>query len=140
MLHNVIYSNGGCSGFKPDFPFDLLSVRLFKPYLINSYSIDKHYNPVCRYCQGAKVLKKQSPYRLARTLLWWTQRGSIRATAVAWSLAVTTVHRTVALCRSSFEPRLKKQSPYRLAQTLLWWTQRGSNPRPFGCEPNALPN
>ena len=22
---------------------------------------------------------------------------------------------------------------------LIWWTRRGSNPRPLGCEPNALP-
>ena len=22
---------------------------------------------------------------------------------------------------------------------LFWWTRRGSNPRPLGCEPNALP-
>ena len=31
------------------------------------------------------------------------RRDSIRAPAGAWSLAVTTLHRSVALCRSSFE-------------------------------------
>ena len=31
------------------------------------------------------------------------RRDSIRASAGAWSLAVTTLHRSVALCRSSFE-------------------------------------
>ena len=50
----VIYSNGGCSGFEPDFPFDLLSVQLFKPYLINSYSIAYYYNLICWCWQGAK--------------------------------------------------------------------------------------
>ena len=39
------------------------------------------------------------------TTRWRRARDSTRASADAWSLAVTTVHRTVALCRSSFESR-----------------------------------
>ena len=41
---------------------------------------------------------------------WRRVRDSTRATAVAWSLAVTTVHRTVALCRSSFESHSKQKA------------------------------
>ena len=41
---------------------------------------------------------------------------AIRAPAGAWSLAVATVHRTVALSRSSFESLLKKEIP-RLDET-----------------------
>ena len=36
-------------------------------------------------------------------MLFLCPRGSIRAPAGAWSLAVTTLHRSVALYRSSFE-------------------------------------
>ena len=47
------------------------------------------------------------------TAVFWLRRQDLtRATAVAWSLAVTTVHRTVALCRSSFKScQIKKQQP-----------------------------
>ena len=37
--HLVKYSNGGCSGFEPDSLLHLLSVQLFKPYLLISYLI-----------------------------------------------------------------------------------------------------
>ena len=40
-----------------------------------------------------------------KCFFWRRARDSIRASADAWSLAVTTVHRTVALYRSSFESR-----------------------------------
>ena len=36
----VKYSNGGCSGLEPDSLLHLLSKKLFKPYLLISYSID----------------------------------------------------------------------------------------------------
>ena len=29
---------------------------------------------------------------------------------------------------------------YKVRIILFWWTRRGSNPRPLGCEPNALPS
>ena len=59
---------------------------------------------------------------------WWRQRGSTRAPAGAWSLAVTTVHRTVALCRSSFEPLCKRKNGHPLTRAaVFWWRQRGSN-------------
>ena len=32
-----------------------------------------------------------------------------------------------------------KETPYRLTRYGVLWTRRESNPRPFGCEPNALP-
>ena len=41
--------------------------------------------------------------------MWWTWWDSTRAPAGAWSLAVTTVHRTVALYRSSFESHSQKR-------------------------------
>lgn len=33
----------------------------------------------------------------------------------------------------------QKETPYRLIRYGVLWTRRESNPRPFGCEPNALP-
>ena len=33
----------------------------------------------------------------------------------------------------------QKETPYRLTRYGVLWTRRESNPRPFGCEPNALP-
>ena len=42
-------------------------------------------------------------------LIWSEWRDLTRAPAGAWSLAVTTVHRTVALCRSSFKSLLNKK-------------------------------
>ena len=50
--------------------------------------------------------KEKSHKNLSSYGFWRRARDSIRATAVAWSLAVTTVHRTVALYRSSFESLL----------------------------------
>ena len=47
--------------------------------------------------------KEKSHKNLSSYSFWRRAWDSIRATAVAWSLAVTTVHRTVALYRSSFE-------------------------------------
>ena len=47
---------------------------------------------------------------------------AIRAPAGAWSLAVATVHRTVALSRSSFESLLKKEIP-RLDETRNFLTR-----------------
>ena len=38
-----------------------------------------------------------------RLFCWPARRDSIRTPAGVWSLAVTTLHRSVALCRSSFE-------------------------------------
>ena len=46
------------------------------------------------------------------------RRDSIRASAGAWSLAVTTLHRSVALCRSSFES-LPMKKPTGLSSTDL---------------------
>ena len=33
----------------------------------------------------------------------------------------------------------QKETPYRVKRYGVLWTRRESNPRPFGCEPNALP-
>ena len=52
---------------------------------------------------------KRHPGLMPWCLFWWTRWDSTRATAVAWSLAVTTVHRTVALCRSSFKSHWKQK-------------------------------
>ena len=65
---------------------------------------------------------------------WRRARDSIRATAVAWSLAVTTVHRTVALYRSSFESLLnfckqKRTDTTRVSVPFSWRRARDSNPR-----------
>ena len=54
-------------------------------------------------CSVPPLTQKQATHAKRELPVWPARRDSIRATAVAWSLAVTTVHRTVALCRSSFE-------------------------------------
>ena len=61
---------------------------------------------------------------------WRPKQDSIRAPAGAWSLAVATVHRTVALCRSSFESVLaqKQQNTIRLDGVLLLAPQTGLEP------------
>ena len=38
-----------------------------------------------------------------------------------------------------FAKKKQKETPYRLTRYGVLWTRRESNPRPFGCEPNALP-
>ncbi len=65
---------------------------------------------------------------------WRRARDSIRATADAWSLAVTTVHRTVALYRSSFESLLnfckqKRTDTTRVSVPFSWRRAWDSNPR-----------
>ena len=61
---------------------------------------------------------------------WRPKQDSIRAAAGAWSLAVATVHRTVALCRSSFESVLaqKQQNTIRLDGVSLLAPQTGLEP------------
>ena len=69
------------------------------------------------------------------------RRDSIRASAGAWSLAVTTLHRSVALCRSSFESLLMKKPTGRLRLTCRFWpARRDSNPRSSESESAALSN
>ena len=68
-----------------------------------------------------------------------------RAAAAAWSLAVTTVHRTVALYRSSFKSlKTLKSKSSSIHKKKVWififWSEwRDLNPRPLGPEPSALP-
>ena len=38
-----------------------------------------------------------------------------------------------------FCKKRQKETPYRAKRYGVLWTRRESNPRPFGCEPNALP-
>ena len=53
-----------------------------------------------------------------RLFCWPARRDSIRTPAGVWSLAVTTLHRSVALCRSSFES-LPMKKPTGLSSTDL---------------------
>ena len=78
--------------------------------------------------------KEKSHKNLSSYGFWRRARDSIRATAVAWSLAVTTVHRTVALYRSSFESHLniykqKRTDTTRVSVLFSWRRARDSNPR-----------
>ena len=78
--------------------------------------------------------KEKSHKNLSSYGFWRRARDSIRATAVAWSLAVTTVHRTVALYRSSFESLLnfckqKRTDTTRVSVPFSWRRARDSNPR-----------
>ena len=46
---------------------------------------------------------------------------------------------TVKTNDARFCKERQKETPYRLTRYGVLWTRRESNPRPFGCEPNALP-
>ena len=46
---------------------------------------------------------------------------------------------TVKTNDARFCKERQKETPYRLTRYGILWTRRESNPRPFGCEPNALP-
>ena len=62
------------------------------------------YFPVFQAISALKARKLPDlSGRQIRQLIWLRRQDLTRAPAGAWSLAVTTVHRTVALCRSSFE-------------------------------------
>ena len=72
------------------------------------------------------ITKEKSHKNLSSYGFWRREWDSIRATAVAWSLAVTTVHRTVALYRSSFESRLnfckkKRTDTTRVSVPFSWY-------------------
>ena len=46
-------------------------------------------------------------------------------------------------CNQGFWAKRKHRNPDTLCikiAVLIWWTRRGSNPRPYGCEPYALPD
>ena len=78
--------------------------------------------------------KEKSHKNLSSYGFWRRARDSIRATAVAWSLAVTTVHQTVALYRSSFESLLnfckqKRNRHRKCICSFSWRRARDSNPR-----------
>ena len=79
---------------------DLGIIYTWSIVVFSSSKVGFEYILVC-----AKT-KEKSHKNLSSYGFWRRARDSIRATAVAWSLAVTTVHRTVALCRSSFESLL----------------------------------
>ena len=59
------------------------------------------------------------------------------------TLACSTVFLFSSLPVFNFSNRNNKSEPMTNRQKvriiLFWWTRRGSNPRPLGCEPNALP-
>ena len=59
------------------------------------------------------------------------------------TLAWSTVLLFSSLPVFNFSNRNNKSEPMTNRQKvriiLFWWTRRGSNPRPLGCEPNALP-
>ena len=75
--------------------------------------------------------KQQNTIRLDGVSLLAPQTGlDSRAAAGAWSLAVATVHRTVALCRSSFESILaqKQQNTIQTDGVSLLAPQTGLEP------------
>ena len=59
------------------------------------------------------------------------------------TLAWSTILLFSSLPVFNFSNRNNKSEPMTNRQKvriiLFWWTRRGSNPRPLGCEPNALP-
>ena len=59
-----------------------------------------------------------------------------------WTLCREVRHTSLCAVKTNdarFCKERQKETPYRLTRYGVLWTRRESNPRPFGCEPNALP-
>ena len=79
------------------------------------------------------VLKRNPPPHRGEKFLGPLEGIAIRAPAGTWSLAVATVHWTVALSRSSFESlRFKKKSPASPRREISWPARRDCDSRACG--------
>ena len=80
-------------------------------------------------------------FRHRRRFSRFLEMGSLLPSLAAhrqFSLLFNKTRRRRAICEANRRRTNKKRASKRMS-SFYWWTRRDSNPRPLGCEPNALP-